>query len=96
MMLTAVCALSLVLFDLARARENCLDALIALFNCSNWVKAFSLSHNGLGMVAQTWSLSAEEQFYLFWPILLVSLARLTKKSCYHHRRYDVHCPAVVG
>ena len=81
-MLTVICALSFVLFNQTRARENCMDALIALFYCSNWVKALSLSHNGLGIVAQTWSLSAEEQFYLLWPLFLLTLARVTKKSRY--------------
>jgi peptidoglycan/LPS O-acetylase OafA/YrhL len=77
-MLLLVCALSFVLFDLKRARQNCFHALIALFYASNWVKAFS--HDGLGIVAQTWSLSAEEQFYFIWPLLLLILLRVSGKS----------------
>ena len=77
-MLSVICALSFVLFDPVRARQNCFYALIALFYASNWVKA--LSHNGLGIVAQTWSLSAEEQFYVIWPILLLILLRATRRS----------------
>lgn len=77
-MLLLVCALSFVLFDFKRARQNCLHALIALFYASNWVKAFS--HDGLGIVAQTWSLSAEEQFYLVWPLLLLTLLRVSGKT----------------
>jgi peptidoglycan/LPS O-acetylase OafA/YrhL len=30
---------------------------------------------GLGMLTQTWSLSVEEQFYTFWPILLLFLLK---------------------
>lgn len=77
-MLIAVCTLSFVLFDHARARQNCIHALIALFYASNWVKA--LSNDGLGIVAQTWSLSAEEQFYVVWPILLLTLLRVSGRS----------------
>lgn len=77
-MLIVICTLSFVLFDRVRARQNCICALIALFYASNWVKA--LSHNGLGIVAQTWSLSAEEQFYIIWPLLLLTLLRATRRS----------------
>jgi peptidoglycan/LPS O-acetylase OafA/YrhL len=79
-MLTVMCALSFVLFDRAHALKNCGYALIALFYSSNWVKA--LTQNGLGMVAQTWSLSVEEQFYFIWPFLLLTTARVAKKSRY--------------
>lgn len=95
-MLAVICALSFALFDRARARENCMDALIALFYCSNWVKALSLSHNGLGIVAQTWSLSAEEQFYIVWPLLLLTLGPVDKKDSLHHRCGDGYCLALVG
>jgi peptidoglycan/LPS O-acetylase OafA/YrhL len=54
-MLIVICSLSFLLFDRVRAWRNCDNALIALLYASNWVKA--LSHNGLGIVAQTWSLS---------------------------------------
>ena len=79
-MLTVICLLSFVLLNRAEARQNFINATIALFYSANWFKA--LSHNQLGIVAQTWSLSAEEQFYLVWPILLLTLARATRKSRY--------------
>lgn len=79
-MLAVMSTLSFVLFDQVRARTNWFDPLIALFYSSNWVKA--LSHNQLGIVAHTWSLSAEEQFYIIWPLLLLTLARVTRKSRY--------------
>ncbi|HZQ47230.1 MAG TPA: acyltransferase, partial [Verrucomicrobiae bacterium] len=77
-MLAVICTLSFVLFDPVRARQNCTHALIALFYASNWVKA--LSHDGLGIVAQTWSLSAEEQFYVIWPFFLMTLLRATRRN----------------
>jgi peptidoglycan/LPS O-acetylase OafA/YrhL len=77
-MLIVICTFSFVLFDRVRSQRNCIHALIALFYASNWVKA--LSQDGLGIVAQTWSLSVEEQFYIVWPFLLLTLLRATGKG----------------
>src|SRR5215469_9346411 len=59
--LMVFCALSFALYGHAQARGNCLNALIALFYVSNWVRV--LTSNQLGLLAHTWSLSVEEQFY---------------------------------
>ncbi len=88
-LLIVLCISSFILFDYARARENCLDALIALFYASNWVRVFS--QNQLGLLAHTWSLSTEEQFYFLWPVILLTLLRLTKK-----RYYIVTVAAVIA
>lgn len=45
-------------------------ALSSLFYVSNWVAGEGM---GLGLLAHTWSLSIEEQFYLIWPLTLVLL-----------------------
>jgi peptidoglycan/LPS O-acetylase OafA/YrhL len=74
--LAVLCSLSFVLYDPARARGNCRDALIALFYLSNWVRV--LSSNQLGLLAHTWSLSTEEQFYILWPLILLTLLRRSK------------------
>jgi peptidoglycan/LPS O-acetylase OafA/YrhL len=48
-----------------------LDEAAALFYFSNWVAAFG--NWEVGMVAHTWSLAIEEQFYLLWPALFVAM-----------------------
>ena len=51
------------------------DALIALFYAANWTRAFDLDRPDL--LGHTWSLSAEEQFYVIWPLFMLFLLRMT-------------------
>jgi len=51
------------------------DALIATFYVSNY--AFMAAHVP-PFISHTWSLSAEEQFYLLWPITLLLLLRANR------------------
>jgi peptidoglycan/LPS O-acetylase OafA/YrhL len=88
-MLIVYCVASFILYDKARARGNCGDALIVLFYIANWVRVFT--KNQLGLLAHTWSLSAEEQFYFLWPLLLLLLLRVTRK-----RSYVVAAAAVIA
>lgn len=41
-----------------------------LFYCGNWLVV--VSHRGLGFLDHTWSLAVEEQFYILWPLALLS------------------------
>ncbi|MEY2475045.1 MAG: hypothetical protein QOG87_360 [Actinomycetota bacterium] len=49
------------------------DALSSLFYVQNWVAA--AGEFQIRLLAHTWSLSIEEQFYLLWPLVLLLLLR---------------------
>lgn len=71
-MLTTI-AIGVALFSSGTHRSRTLvNLVLAASYVNNWVAA--LSHHSLGPMAHTWSLAAEEQFYLVWPALLVLLA----------------------
>jgi peptidoglycan/LPS O-acetylase OafA/YrhL len=61
------------------AREIYLGILLTLAYVSNWVLALIHDFN-FGILAITWSLAIEEQFYLIWPLALSLLLALKYKS----------------
>lgn len=52
--------------------------LYTLFYVANWVQVPPNPH-AIGALSHTWSLSVEEQFYIFWPLLLLLLLKLNNK-----------------
>lgn len=80
-LLTLAAALALVPpAELAAAAESAVYALFSLANFNFWLEAgyFDAAAESKPLL-HTWSLSVEEQFYLFWPALLLLLATTQRR-----------------
>ncbi|MBP1135642.1 peptidoglycan/LPS O-acetylase OafA/YrhL [Arthrobacter sp. PvP023] len=67
----------------------------------NWALAaksidYSAHNDAASTVQHFWSLSVEEQFYLFWPLLLLGLFALAGKLQLHTRRIIISGLALVS
>ena len=81
--LGAVIALSVVIvvaqreflnFSMDTVSKTLITIPFALLYSTNIMRVFGFNGNG-GYLAHTWSLSVEEQFYIFWPLFTVYVLR---------------------
>lgn len=76
LLLLTYLAYSFMTMPIIKWKSPILDASIVAFYAANWVRAFELK--GLGLLEHTWSLSIEEQFYLLWPLILVTMLKFIR------------------
>jgi peptidoglycan/LPS O-acetylase OafA/YrhL len=74
-MLMTYCLLTLIIRGPRSGVGSCIDAAVAFAYVTNWAQVFGF-HSSF-YLRHTWSLSVEEQFYILWPFILVTLLRIT-------------------
>jgi peptidoglycan/LPS O-acetylase OafA/YrhL len=74
LLLVVVCIYAAIVHDPELEPRLYKAALVTALYVSNWIVAFRIG--SLHPLNQTWSLAIEEQFYLFWPLILFTLLRL--------------------
>jgi peptidoglycan/LPS O-acetylase OafA/YrhL len=71
LLLVTFCVASFIFISGPKAISNYIDSAISFFYLSNWARAFSL--HPPDFLGHTWSLAIEEQFYIIWPIVLLTM-----------------------
>jgi peptidoglycan/LPS O-acetylase OafA/YrhL len=88
-MILAVYALMLVLRTPEESRAYSREMLVSASYIANWVTLHQVPMPTLG---HTWSLSLEEQFYIFWPIILCAMLALNLSR---RRILSIVCSGIV-
>jgi peptidoglycan/LPS O-acetylase OafA/YrhL len=75
---------TLFIMPLSALTENVREIVASTFYVENWVLALNsvdylAAANEASLVQHYWSLSLEEQFYLFWPVLLLGASAFALK-----------------
>ena len=83
------------LFDPIRMEKVSLDVVAAGLYVLNWLLAFqAANYFSAGLQASPvqhfWTLAVEEQFYLVWPMLMLTVA-----FCYRHSRFSLRSVLVT-
>lgn len=84
LVLLVVAVLSLWLVPPSRWEETAIEILASAFYVENWRLAWLAvdylgSENTASPVRHFWSLSVEEQFYVFWPLMLMAVAAASRR-----------------
>mgnify|MGYP003583685340 CR=1 FL=1 len=88
LLLTAVLAATYALQPMIYWRETAGDVIAGVFYAENWWLHFKsldylAANESPSVVQHFWSLSLEEQFYFGWPLLMLAVYALARRSAGH-------------
>jgi peptidoglycan/LPS O-acetylase OafA/YrhL len=84
LVLLVVAVLSLCVLPPSRWEETAIEILASAFYVENWRLAwlavdYMSADNAASPVQHFWSLSVEEQFYVFWPLMLIAVGAASRR-----------------
>jgi peptidoglycan/LPS O-acetylase OafA/YrhL len=93
--------LAYFLLPYPRWKANAGEVVASALYWENWLLAaksvnYSASHEAASLVQHYWSLSVEEQFYLFWPLLLLGLGKIGTRRAFVVPGLAVLCLLSLG
>jgi len=93
--------LAYFLLPYPRWKANAGEVVASALYWENWLLAaksvnYSASREAASLVQHYWSLSVEEQFYLFWPLLLLGLGRIGARRAFVVPGLAVLCLLSLG